>query len=71
MIRKRESTFVKPGDGRTCRSEVGFVKDGVVAAAIEVDGDLFRSHFDVAGGFDELSVEVFGLGLSEAFELAG
>jgi len=70
MIRKRESAFVEPGDGRTGRSEVGFVKDRVVAAAIEVDGDLFRGHFDVAGSFDELAVEVFGLGLGETFELA-
>jgi hypothetical protein len=71
MIRKCQATIVKPGDGGTGRSEVGFAKDGVVAAAIEVDGDLFRGHFDVAGSFDELSVEVFGLGLGEAFELAG
>lgn len=42
-----------------------------MAAAVEVDGDLFRGHFDVAGSFDELSVEIFGLGLGEAFELAG
>src|SRR5262245_4722943 len=71
MIRKRESTVVEPGNGGTSRSEVGFTKDWVVAAAVEVDGDLFRGHFDVAGSFDELSVEVFGLGLGEAFELVG
>jgi hypothetical protein len=62
---------VKPGDRWAGRSDGGFVEDRVVAAAVEMDGDLFGGHFDVAGRDHELAIEVFGLRLGEAFEFAG
>jgi len=58
----------EPGDGARVAVEGGLSDDGVVGPSVEGDEELIAVDGDVAAGFDELAIELFGFHGGAALE---
>ena len=65
-VAELDAVPLQPGDRRAVSVECGFAENWIVTAAVEGDEELaVGTDFDEAAGFDELAIELLGLGLLE------
>lgn len=66
-IRKLEVQICEPRDADWNLVELSFTDDAIVASVVKIHDDpVSVFNFDIARGFDKLSVDAFGFGMTKA-----